>query len=49
VIFTPPDENRDCIAIEPMSCNTNAFNNGDGLTILEPGEKFKGKYGVSLA
>jgi hypothetical protein len=31
-----------------MSCNTNAFNNGEGLTILQPGEKFNGSYGVSL-
>ena len=35
-IFTPPQ--RDCIAFEPMSCNVDAFNNGEGLQVLLPGE-----------
>ena len=48
VIFTPPGEDRNCIAIEPMTCNTNAFNNRQGLTILEPGDTFEGQYGVTL-
>jgi len=48
VVFTPPGENRDCMAVEPMTCNTNAFNNGQGLMVLDPGEKFIGRYGVAL-
>ena len=32
--FTPPQRNS--LAIEPMSCNIDAFNNGNGLTILQP-------------
>ena len=35
-LFTPED--RKSIAIEPMSCEPNAFNSGRGLTILKPGE-----------
>ncbi len=45
-VFIPPD--RQSIAVEPMSCNINAFNNGQGLAVLEPGEKYSGLCGVSL-
>ncbi len=38
VVFAP--ENSNCVAIEPMSANTDAFNTGDGLRILAPGESF---------
>ena len=34
-IYTPP--HRNSIAIEPMTCLADAFNNGIGLQILEPG------------
>ena len=43
-VFTPP--NRKSIAIEPMTCNIDAFNNRDGLVMLESGEKIGGKFGV---
>ncbi len=46
VIFIPPD--RQSVAIEPMTCATNAFNNKDGLIILEPGEIFEAGHGVKL-
>ena len=46
VVYTPP--RRDSIAIEPQSANVNAFNNGDGLTILRPGETFSGDIQVRL-
>ncbi len=36
-VFTPP--HRRSIAVEPMSCNIDAFNNGMGLWSLEPGEE----------
>lgn len=39
VVFAPEHEN--CLAIEPMTANTDAFNTGDGLRILTPGEKFE--------
>lgn len=34
ILYTPPS--RDCIAIEPQSASTNAFNNEDGLISLKP-------------
>ncbi|PKP13204.1 MAG: hypothetical protein CVU08_06550 [Bacteroidetes bacterium HGW-Bacteroidetes-3] len=37
-VYTPPAKN--CIAIEPMTCAPNAFNNQNGLLVLEPHEKF---------
>ncbi len=48
VVFTPPQPHRDSVAIEPMTCNTNAFNNQEGLIVLRPGESFLGKYGVRV-
>ena len=38
----------DAIALEPMSGLADAFNNGDGLTVLNPGEAFCGSFEVSL-
>ena len=43
-VFTPP--HRKSIAIEPMTCNIDAFNNNDGLTWLEPTELLEGRFGV---
>ena len=37
-VYTPP--HRKSIAIEPMTCAPNSFNNKDGLLILQPNEKF---------
>ncbi len=34
-VFTPP--HRESVALEPMSCNVNAFQNGDGLVTVAPG------------
>ena len=45
-IYTPPD--RQSIAIEPMTSNTNSFNTGDGLITLEPNEKFQASFGIKL-
>lgn len=39
VIYTPPE--RKTIAIEPMTSNVNAFNNGEGLITLLPQETFQ--------
>lgn len=45
-LFTPAG--RDTIAIEPMTCNIDAFNNGEGLIELEPKEKVKARFGFEL-
>ena len=45
-VFTPP--HRESIAIEPMTCNIDAFNNGDGLIKLHPGEKIQASCGVRI-
>jgi aldose 1-epimerase len=46
-VYIPPS--RMSIALEPMTCNVNAFNNQDGLIILDPGESYSAKYGVSIS
>ncbi|KAA3656697.1 MAG: hypothetical protein DWQ10_14860 [Calditrichaeota bacterium] len=45
-VYIPPD--RSSIAIEPMTCNVNAFNNGDGLIVLEANQQFEAAYGIRL-
>ena len=46
VVYTPPERNR--IAIEPLTCNVDAFNNGEGLQVLKAGGTVEMFYGVSL-
>lgn len=46
VIYTPPA--KDCVAIEPLTGNVNAFNNGEGLNALAPGNSISGTITVSL-
>ncbi len=46
-VFIPPS--RTSIAIEPMTCATDAFNNKMGLILLKPGEEFTGAYGIYLS
>jgi aldose 1-epimerase len=41
-----PDIRRRGFAVEPMSCPPNAFNTGEGLLRLEPGERFDGRWGI---
>lgn len=45
-LFTHPD--RHCIAIEPMTCNIDAFNNGNGLLTLAPGEEAVASFGIKM-
>lgn len=45
-LFTPPD--RHSVAVEPMSCCSDAVNNHDGLIRLEPGDTFEATYGLQL-
>ena len=40
-----PDQ-RQAVAIEPMTCAVDALNNGDGLLWLEPGETWSGSWGL---
>ena len=44
-IYTPPD--RKSVAIEPMTCAPDAFNNNNGLIILGPLEKMQTSFGIS--
>lgn len=43
-IYTP--EERNSIAVEPMTCAPDAFNNGFGLITLVPGETIKRSFGI---
>ncbi len=45
-LFTPPM--RESIAIEPMTCNIDAFNNGEGLIELEAGQSVSARCGLEL-
>ena len=46
-VFTPP--HRKSIAVEPMTCNMDAFNNKEGLVLLMPQATLKGKFGVKFS
>jgi aldose 1-epimerase len=37
------------LAVEPMSCAADAFNNGVGLRVLGAGERFEASWGISAA
>lgn len=45
-VFIP--HHRQSIAIEPMSCNIDAFNNGEGLSVLAPGAGTSARVRVRL-
>jgi aldose 1-epimerase len=45
-VFTPPY--RRSVALEPMTCNVDAFNNGEGLAAVAPGEEVRAKAGMQL-
>lgn len=45
-VFTPP--HRESIALEPMTCNVDAFNNQQGLTTLAAGKKWNGKMSIEV-
>ena len=36
------------LGVEPMTCAPNAFQSGDGLVTLEPGETFTGRWGIQV-
>lgn len=41
-----PDRRRRGLAVEPMTCPANAFNSGEGLVRLGPGETFVTRWGI---
>jgi aldose 1-epimerase len=43
-----PSRQRRGLAVEPMTCAPNAFQSGDGLVRLEPGESLTTRWGVRL-
>lgn len=45
-----PDEGRRRrgLGVEPMTCAPNAFQTGEGLIALEPGETFAGSWGIAV-
>lgn len=45
-VFTPPA--RTSIALEPMTCNIDAFNNHEGLLTLPPGGMWRGGFFVEF-
>ncbi len=44
--YTPPT--RDCLAVEPMTCIPNAFNNGIGLIEVQPGIRSSSSFQIEL-
>ena len=42
-----PDAARRSLAVEPMTCPPDAFRSGEALIVLEPGESFSGRWGIS--
>lgn len=45
----PESRRRRGVAVEPMTCAPNAFNSGEGLIVLQPGESFDGSWGIRSA
>ena len=43
---TDDTEAAPAVAIEPVSCAVNAFNTGDGLRWLAPGESWSASWGL---
>ncbi len=43
----PEDQRRHGLAIEPMTCPPNAFNTGEGVVRLEPGESHTALWGLT--
>src|SRR5699024_12871733 len=39
---------RTSVAVEPMTCAVDAFNSGDHLITLAPGEEFTGRWGIAV-
>jgi aldose 1-epimerase len=48
-VFTQPEfaHRSEAIAIEPMTCPADAFNSTTGLIVLEPGQTWTGRWGIT--
>lgn len=44
-----PDRRRRGLGVEPMTCAPNAFQTGEGLLRLAPGESVRASWGVMLS
>lgn len=44
-----PELNRAGLAVEPMTCPPDAFNSGEGLVVLEDGQRFTASWRISAA
>jgi aldose 1-epimerase len=42
-----PERRRTGMGVEPMTCAPNAFNSGEGLLILQPGEHHSASWGIN--
>lgn len=42
----PEEKRRQALGVEPMTCPPNAFQTGEGLIVLDPGERFVGTWGI---
>jgi aldose 1-epimerase len=51
MVFTgdtlPPGEQRTAVAVEPMSCPPDALRSGTALSVLRPGARWTGSWGIS--
>jgi galactose mutarotase-like enzyme len=45
-VYAPPG--KEFICFEPMTASTNALNSGDGLRVLEPGQRHRARFTVAL-
>ena len=43
-----PERRRRGLAVEPMTCAPDAFNTGEGLRVLAPGESVTGAWGIAV-
>lgn len=43
-----PDRRRTALAVEPMTCAPDAFNSGDGLLTILPGEAVTGRWSIGV-
>jgi aldose 1-epimerase len=43
----PEPRRRRGVAVEPMTCPPDAFNSGEDLLVLAPGETWRGSWGIS--
>lgn len=43
----PSGRRRGSLAIEPMTCPPDAFRSGESLTVLAPGERWSGSWGIA--